>query len=337
MQSCGAKPRPIPLVDLGTAGPIKLLALERARAEDLIAVGRRTYTRIALRLGDSISRKWLERGANPYRAQILAVADALGEPGAVMLNLSFEWACTTGTAPSPDGTGNRMLRVLDWRLEGLGRNLVVAREEAPAGAFYNATWPGAIGVLTAMAPGRFSAAINQAPMRQHGLTLLGDWAVNRARLWHSTALPPAHLLRRVFETASGYKQAKCMLAETPLCLPVLFILSGTRPEEGCVIERTEFEAVVHEGAQACANDWRSPELSGRARGRDNAERRARMEAIQAGPAGGFAWVKPPILNRFTRVAVEANAARGTLRVLGYEREAPATAEFSLSNAGLAAA
>lgn len=337
MQACGAELRPIPLVDLGTAGPVRLLALERARAEDLIAVGRRSYTGVALRLGDSISRKWLERGANPYRAQIFAVADALGKPGAVMLNLSFEWACTTGTAPSPDGIGNRMLRVLDWRLEGLGRNLIVTREDAPAGVFYNATWPGAIGVLTAMAPGRFSAAINQAPMRQHGLTLLGDWAVNRARLWQSTALPPAHLLRQVFETASSYAEAKRMLAETPLCLPVLFTLSGTRPEEGCVIERSEFETVVHEGAQACANDWRSAKLSGRARGRDNVERRARMEAILAGPVGSFAWVKPPILNRFTRVAVEANAAQAALHVLGYERETPATAEFSLSDAGLAAA
>ena len=34
-------------------------------------------------------------------------------------------------------------------------------------------------VLTAMAPGRFCAAIHQAPMRRHGLTLPGDWLKNR--------------------------------------------------------------------------------------------------------------------------------------------------------------
>jgi hypothetical protein len=118
---------------------------------------------------------------------------------------------------------------------------------------------------------------------------------------------------------------------------VLFTLSGTRPEEGCVIERTETAAVVHDGAQACANAWRSPHLSGRVRGRDNPARRAQMEATQAGPLAGFEWIKPPILNRFTRLAVEANAAQGTLRATGYEREAPATAEFRLSHAGLAAA
>jgi hypothetical protein len=37
------------------------------------------------------------------------------------------------------------------------------------------------------------------------------------------------------------------------------------------------------------------------------------------------------------VAVQANAARGTLIVLGYEEQAPATAEFHLSHADLAAA
>jgi len=34
----------------------------------------------------------------------------------------------------------------------------------------------------------------------------------------------------------------------------------------------------------------------------------------------FAWVEPPVLNRFTRLAVEMCAATGELRVAGYERE-----------------
>jgi hypothetical protein len=327
----------IPFIDVGTGGALKLLEAERVRAEELIAITRRNFTGLALRVGDRFSRAWLERSANPYRAEILAIADSLGVAGAVMLNLSFEWTCTTGAAPSPDGHGNRMLRVLDWRLRGLGKNVVVAREEAPAGVFYNVTWPGAVAVLTAMAPGRFSAAINQAPMRRHGRTIVGDWATNRARVWRSSALPPAHLLRRVFEAAHTYHQARHMLTTVPLALPVLFILSGARPEDGCVIERTETDAVIHDGAQACANEWRSQHLSGRLRGRDNPERRLLMEASHGRPTAGFDWVRPPILNRFTRLAVEANAAQGTLRVIGYEREAPATAEFRLSHAGLAAA
>lgn len=327
----------IPLIDVGSDGPLKLLEAERVRAEALIAISRRAYSGAAMRIGDAVSKRWLERSANPYRRQILAIGAALGMPGAALLNMSFEWTCTSGAAPSPDGVGNRMLRVLDWRLNGLGANLVVAREEAPAGVFYNVTWPGAIAVLTAMAPGRFSAAINQAPMRQYGLGLLGDWAINRAKVWRSASLPPAHLLRQVFETAATYAEAKRMLVETPLCLPVLFTLSGVRPDEGCVIERTETGAIVHDGACAVANAWRSPHLTGRVRGCDNPERRALLERLQAGPLSGFEWIVPPILNRFTRLAVEANAAQGTMGVLGYEHEAPATAEFRLSHADLAAA
>jgi len=319
----------IPLVDLGSAGPLKLLDAERARAEALIAVSRRAYSGAAMRIGDAISKRWLERSANPYRRQILAIGAALGMPGAALLNMSFEWTCTSGAAPSPDGVGNRMLRVLDWRLAGLGAHVVVAREEGPAGVFYNVTWPGAVAILTAMAPGRFSAAINQAPMRQYGLGLLGNWAVNRAKVWRSADLPPTHLLRRVFETATSYAEAKRLLVETKLCLPVLFTLSGARPEEGCIIERTETAAIVHEGACAIANDWRSPHLTGRVRGHDNPERRALMERIQARPLSGFDWMVPPILNRFTRLAVQANAMQGTLSVLGYEGQAPATAAFSL--------
>jgi hypothetical protein len=37
--------------------------------------------------------------------------------------------------------------------------------------------------------------------------------------------------------------------------------------------------------------------------------------------GDFAWVTPPVLNPFTRMAVEMCAATGTLRVVGYELEA----------------
>ena len=34
--------------------------------------------------------------------------------------------------------------------------------------------------------------------------------------------------------------------------------------------------------------------------------------------GDFAWVRPPVLNQYTRIAVEMCAARGILRVAGYE-------------------
>src|SRR5262249_7175219 len=53
-----------------------------------------------------------------------------------------------------------------------------------------------------------------------------------------------------------------------------------------------------------------------------AHSRARREALSSWPqpfAGSdFAWVTPPVLNPFTRIAVEMCAANGTLRAVGYE-------------------
>ncbi|MGQ0665254.1 MAG: hypothetical protein ACT4P2_17090 [Pseudomonadota bacterium] len=323
----------IPLIEIGAGGPLALIAAARERAEALLAAGRRRYSRPVLRLGDLASRAWLERARNPLRHEIAAVAAALPAPGAFMLNLSFEWTCTSGAAPDPGGRGNRMLRVLDWPLDGLGRHVVVAHEDAPAGRYYNVTWPGAVGVLTAMAPGRFAAAINQAPMPRHGLPLIGDWAVNRLAVWQSDGLPPSHLLRQVFREAGDYGAAKRMLVEARLVLPSLFVLSGIAPSEGCIIERPDGRAVVHEAPAACANLWLSPGLKGRPRGRDNRERAARLATLQAAPepTPGFDWVRPPILNAKTRLAVIANAASGELGVLGIERQRPATREFRLSS------
>ncbi len=319
----------IPLIDLGSDGPLRLLEREIARAHALLEIAHARHGRHVLRLGDRLSLAWLERTDNPYRHEIHAVARAIGAPGAAMLNLSFEWSCTSGAAGDPTHPGNRMLRILDWPLPGLGRYVVVARRAATAGVFFDVTWPGAVGVLTAMAPGRFSAAINQAPMLRHGLTTIGDWAQNRIRVWRSRDLPPAHLLRRVFETAPDYPTARRMLAETPLALPALFTLSGVRADQSCVIERLERRAFLHERPAVCANDWLTDGLHGRTRGRDNAERRAALGRALARPDRAFDWLVPPLINRRTRLAVVASAAASRLAVLGIERERIATHEFSL--------
>jgi hypothetical protein len=56
----------------------------------------------------------------------------------------------------------------------------------PAGEYHNITWPGYVGILTASAPGRFAAAINQAPLwrrtRKPWLRPY-DLAANALRTW----------------------------------------------------------------------------------------------------------------------------------------------------------
>jgi len=336
-----ATPLPeIPLIDVSSGGAVALVARARPKVEALLDINQRRYGRLILKLGDRLSRNWLVRAANPFRGEIDAIAATVGRPGAVMLNMSFEWTCTTGAAADPDAPGNRMLRTLDWPLDGLGRNVVVAIESSPAGPYYNITWPGAVGVLTAMAPGRFSAAINQAPMRRFGLTFVGDWIVNRVRVWGNRDLPPMHLLRQVFDRTRTYAEAKAMLVETKLALPAFFTLSGLHPDESCLIERLEASAVVHDtknGAPpvSVANKWIDVPVNGRPRGQDNDARMAQLKTALSAPGTGFGWLTPPVLNKTTRLAVVANAAAGTLRVLGIERDGPATQEFSLKHGGLA--
>lgn len=335
----GNDPITIPLIDLGERGPIGLLEASPERGEALRAVGEHHYTRLGLLLGDAVGRAWLKRADNPYRHDIEAVAAGLGAPGGVALNLSYEFACTGLAGPDPGGSGARLLRVLDWRLPGLGRHVVVARQQASAGPYYNVTWPGAVAILTGMAPGRFSAAIHQAPMRRHGLTQPGDWLANHLRFRRSRALPPAHLLRQVFEECRDYAAARQRLSETPIALPAIFILAGTNPGDTCIIERLEDRAAVHDGPGSWANAWQTRDFGANwsPRGRDNPGRCANLHALHGASSGGFGWLATPVLNPDTRLAVRMNAATAELAVLGIEEQEPATREFSLPAKGLAAA
>src|SRR3546814_14766645 len=141
-----------------------------------------------------------------------------------MLNLIFEWTCTASGCPDPAGPGARLLRTLDCPLDGLGTNVVVARHESPAGPWLSAAWPGFVGALTVMAPGRFAVSINQPPARltrigPFGVPLIVDWFLTRRKVSRSTALPPPHTLRHVCEPARDYVEARRMPGEGPVRLP----------------------------------------------------------------------------------------------------------------------
>ena len=323
--------RNIPYIKIGTSGPVHLVQARKTEFEDILSAGVEHYGRRSLVLGDVVSKYWLELCENLYREEIGHIAESASAPGAYMLNLSFEWSCTSSTAADPSGKGNRLLRTLDWPMPGLGRNVVIAGVEGKAGYYENITWPGFVGVATAMAPGRFSAAINQPPMRRWTPFVLLDWGANRCRLWRRRAIPPAHLLRKVFDECSNYRAAKEMLMKTPIALPSLFTLSGSEAGEGCVIEREEDCAYVRETPATVANHWVAASLSGRSRGIDSQGRYQQMETNRGYSSDNLSWLKPPILNRTTRIAVVANARRGLLIVQGLEEYGPATHVHTRTN------
>ena len=254
-----------------------------------------------------------------------AGARRLGRPGVYFFSVNYEWGCTCRVAPGADPDTAELIRVLDWRTPGLGRNVVAAHVAGPAGPYLSLTWPGYTGVLQASAPGRFAAAVNQAPMRPLGGGLLPfDWLANRWRVWSLGHLPAAHLLRRVFERAETYADARRMLTETAIAAPAIFSLAGLRGDETCVIERTECEATVFDGRRAAANHWSTPAWTGRGRGIDSAGRARHMEAFAGRPDATFSWLSPPVLNPLTRLAMVASPRGGTVVARGFESDGPAT-------------
>jgi hypothetical protein len=327
----------IPYVALDGETPFALLARFRAEALALMKAARGTFgpasylaSAALLPVLDALSWRWLEASFNPYREEIYAIAREVGVPGAIALNVCFEWGCTGGVW----GVGETVLlrRVLDWPFPRLGEMTVVARQTGPAGAFHNVTWPGFAGVLQASAPGRFAAAINQAPMKKRGLGFVGDWALNRLAV--PRALPPAHLLRRAFETAPDYAAAKAMLCQEPLAVPAIFILSGTRRGEGCVIERSERTFSLREiadGRVCAANHFVKPPEgrahAWRARPIDSKGRYALARTLAG--TEDFSWFLPPIANVNSRLALIADAANGMLAVMGTMGARPSTEIFRL--------
>jgi hypothetical protein len=215
-------------------------------------------------------------------------------------------------------------------MDGLGRDVVVARFQGKAGDYYNITWPGFVGVATAMAPGRFAAAINQPPLAKHSGIRPLDWALARMSYWRSGALPAMHLLRRVFDDCVNYQEAKRRLCVEPIAVPAFFTLAGIEPDEGCIIERRERSYAVREVPACISNHWTTFPIRGWQRGVDTRARLDYMKTVFTSPGNDFDWVAHPVLNETTRLAVIANAAEHRLIVRGFEADGPATDVFTLA-------
>jgi hypothetical protein len=340
----------IPVIDLRDGGPVGHAKRNAAAARALRDACLAFFPRAVLPLMptlDVISRRWLGRSRSPYLPEIAQIAGLLGFSGVWLLNASYQWGCTA-RASDEDGVP-WLLRTLDWPFHGLGRHVEVARMRGAAGDFFSITWPGYVGALTALAPSRFAACVNQAPMRRrttHRWLRGYDFAHNVYAVWRSDDLmPPDQLLRQTFELCVDFAAARRMLETTPVSRPVIYVLVGGAAGERCVIERTETGFVTREDDTSAANDWlpRRPGWEGRIGTRrfltdsfadagnySRARRESLVDWNGTCAAPGFAWVREPVLNPYTRLAVAMCPARGLLRVIGYESDGtslprPATA------------
>lgn len=320
----------IPVIDVREGGPVELAARHRDaldRLRRLCFGSLPAPVRPLLPVADKLARDWLARNRSPYAGEVAAIAGLLGAPGAYLLNTSYEWACTTACISAGDGAP-ALLRTLDWRFAGLGREMVVACQDGAAGPFWSVTWPGAVGVLSALAPGRFAATINLGPLYRRwsaGLLRELDRGLNALRtLRRVSHPPPAHVLRQVFEQAVDFAQARDLLLRTPMARPALIALAGVNSGETCLIEREAEVARLRDGPVVLANDWQVPLPHWEARfchGTGPADSAARRKALLAAitpHAAPFDWLAPPVHNWETRLALEMAPRDGSLRLVGFE-------------------
>ncbi|MGH1419742.1 MAG: hypothetical protein ACRBCJ_12860 [Hyphomicrobiaceae bacterium] len=324
-----SKLQQIPLIETGSDFPLTTLMAEEQRAHALLDLATHRAPASALKVLDSISRRWLVKWNNRHLDEIDAIAKRLARPGAYFLSVNYEWACTCRVAPSPDGKSARLVRVLDWKTPGLGENICAARVKGGAGEFLTMTWPGYTGVLQVMAPGRFSIALNQAPMPAPIGVFLMDWAANRRRVWRMPHQTAAHLLRQVCEEAVSYADAKEMLMTEKIAAPAIYSLAGMTAQETCVIERMEEKSSVRNGVAIAANHWQDGRWTGHHRGVDSPGREQQMCHVGTEFDTDFKWLKSPVLNPRTRLAMVADASEGRVIAKGFENGRGATKTLDL--------
>lgn len=137
-------------------------------------------------------------------------------------------------------------RNLDWWSEQRllsDLTIEVHATGGPRGPFRTIAWPGYVGALSGVAPGRFAVTLN---------AVLSDDP-------QELAAPISFLLRAVLESASTFDEAVRVLSETPIVADCLLLITGTRSGEMVVVERTpRRHAVRHptNGQLVVTNDYR---------------------------------------------------------------------------------
>lgn len=188
-----------------------------------------------------------------HRAEIGGIARIVGRPEREVLlaNLYYEafrqmMGCTAFACDGPDGPIHG--RNLDWWTEDqmLARLTLVVRAQggAAVGPYQIVSWPGFVGALSGLAPGRFAVTLN---------AVISDERP-------SLAAPVVLLVRQALERCTDFADAVALLEKTPIAADCLLLVTGTRNGEMVVIERTSTRAALRgpeRGFVVVTNDYRS--------------------------------------------------------------------------------
>jgi acid ceramidase len=228
------------LIDLGSAEAKRweeVISREKTAASHLVQEAGRQFERVPELLRGVFARLY-ETFGGLYRDEIASWAEALGVSlGTVtILNCAYElshlrwpklFGCTAGVRWI-DGLGMVHVRSLDWPLATMGAATRLFRFRRGLREFISVGVPGHVGVLSGMLPHAYSVTINWAPPVAFPCFDFG----------------PAFLLRDTLERCDSYDAAVRTPTETCLSTSAFFTVCGTARGQGCVIERTQREAVV---------------------------------------------------------------------------------------------
>jgi len=183
-------------------------------------------------------------------AELAAIAQMIGASSdeVLVVNLYYDMikfvlGCTAFAVDTDHGPLHA--RNLDWWTDNalLARSTVVVHMQgATAGPFHLVSWPGFIGALSGVAPGRFAISLN---------AVLSDEPP-------AFAPPITFVLRSVFETARTFTEAVDRLMAAKIASDCLLLVTGTQLGEMVVVERTPTRAAVrhpNDGCLVVANDY----------------------------------------------------------------------------------
>ena len=181
------------------------------------------------------------------RGELEGVADIAGRDfdEILLFNLYYDavkavLGCSAFAVNAPGGPLHA--RNLDWYSEGnmLQRHSLLCRFTGGRNAFMTIGWPGFLGALSGVAPGKFAITLNAVLSREPP----------------QAAAPVSFLIRDVLESAESFEAAVARLAGEPIYSDCLLLVSGTRAGELAVIERTPTRAAVRRpGANGEDETW----------------------------------------------------------------------------------
>ena len=185
-----------------------MIEKESARGRDLIAACLEPHKKRAWGLG-ALGVAVAKRIVSGGDADAWANGAEIDRNELILANLSYELAqsfnmpvvghvkkwlgfgCTAAAYNLPKGQGVAHVRNLDWPLPECGPSTALIDFQSESGPFTAVGWLAFIGILSAVAPGRFSATINMAP--QAGM-VTAHW-------------PPSFALRHIFERCEDFDDA----------------------------------------------------------------------------------------------------------------------------------